>query len=226
MNLASVMAELRADPEAFLRHYVVTIVGGNPNLAQPFERRALFQFQIANTQDYTGFQTGLAGLLSKTKNRPVIKFVKVAANSAAAAGNDVIEVWYVPMAQQTTRMANRHTLLPGTDGPDIAFTSQMSGCTFSVGVAGTDGARIVAHIQPPRGAQPTAADYRAMRGAASLGDMENYFDRESRPGATSYGNPMNRATIIGVRRQGGWFFYAQTYNSLGRRLHSVEQLTS
>lgn len=226
MNATTMMAELQADPEAFLRHYVVSIAGGNPNLAQPFEKQAMFQIQTGDSQSYTGFQTGLAGLMSKTKDRPMIRFVKLGANSVAAAGNDVIDAWYVPMAQRTTRLVNRHTLLPGNGGPDIALTSQLSGCTFSVGAAGADGGRIVAHIQPPTGAQPTAADYRSMRDAASLGEMEHFFDRESRPGATSYGDPGNRATIIGIRSQGGWSFYAQTYSVLERRLHRVERLNS
>lgn len=228
MTLATILAELRADPEAFLRHNVVSIAGGNPNLTQLFEKRAWFDLSTANMPSYTGFQTGLAGLRSKTKDRPMIRFSKLQANAVAAAvaGNNAVEAWYVPMAQETTRMANRHTLLSGTDGPDIAFTSQLSGCTFSIGSAGTDGGRIVSHIQPPGGAQPTAANYQSMRDAASLGDMEHFFDRESRPGPTSYGEPRNRATIIGVRRQGNWLFYAQIYNVIDRRLYKVERLNA
>ena len=123
-------------------------------------------------------------------------------------------------------MDNRHTFLSGTEGPDIAFTSQLSGCTFSIGFPSPDGGRIVSHIQPPQSRQPTAADYQSMRDAASLGEMDHFFDRESHPGATSYGDPHNRATIIGIRRQGNWFFYAQIYNIVDRRLYRVERLNS
>jgi hypothetical protein len=226
MNLASIMAELHADPETFLRHYVVSIAGGAPNMAQPFEDRGMFRLDTEGMQAYQGFQTGLAGMMSKTKTRPMIRFTKLSAAAAASAGDDAVEAWYVRMLQRTTETLNRHTLLPGSGGPDIAFTSQLSGCTFSVGAAGADGGRFVAHIQPPQGVQPTAADYQSMRDAASLGRMETIFDRPSRPGATAYGDARNRATIIGVRSQGNWSFFAQTYNTIERRLHGVERLTS
>ena len=63
-----------------------------------------------------------------------------------------------------------------------------------------------------------------MRREASFGNMDGFFDRPSRPGAASYGNPENRAPIIGVRRAGNWRFYAQTYHLHDRRLFNVEAL--
>jgi hypothetical protein len=51
-----------------------------------------------------------------------------------------------------------------------------------------------------------------MQDDASLGTMDAFFERPSRPGNRSYGNSHDRATIIGVRRANQWRFYAQTYN--------------
>ena len=63
-----------------------------------------------------------------------------------------------------------------------------------------------------------------MRNNAGLGTMDTFFERPSRPGNQSYGNPENRATIIGVRRANQWRFYAQTYNFGARKLFTVEPL--
>jgi hypothetical protein len=226
MTMATVLDELRADPEAFLRHHAVAIAGRAPDLSQLQEKRAKFELRTEGRPVFRGFQTGIAGLRSKEKERASIQFAQLPPNSNAALGPDVAEVWYVPMAADTTRMANRHTLLSGTEGPDIAFTSQLSGCTFSIGTASQDGGLIVSHIRPPQGRQPNAADYQAMRDAGSLGPMAHFFDRESRPGRTSYGEPGNLATIIGVRRRGTWRFYAQIYNLVDRRLYKVERLNA
>jgi hypothetical protein len=99
----------------------------------------------------------------------------------------------------------------------------MSGCTFAIGSPGYDGSRYVSHIRPPKG-EPNAGTYDAMRQKASFGDMEAFFDRGSRVGRRTYANPNNFATVIGVRQDGNWRFYAQTYNRGDRRLFKVEVL--
>ena len=54
--------------------------------------------------------------------------------------------------------------------------------------------------------------------------MDAFFERPTRPGNRSYGNPEIRATIIGVRRANEWRFYAQSYNFDERKLFKVESL--
>jgi hypothetical protein len=220
-TMAEALNELQADPEGFLRHYMVSIAGGTTGIVP--RRHTHFLIEAAD-QAYQGFQTGMAGKLGRTKERPKLNIRMADANTTAGPGQAVFDAWYIAMSDMGGGALAHQVYLAGTGGPDIALTSQMSGCTFGIGSAGSDGGRLVAHIRPPGGAPPNAATYQAMRQEATFGDMDGFFDRASRPGAASYGNPENRASIIGVRQAGNWRFYAQTYNLQQQRLFKVEAL--
>jgi hypothetical protein len=223
-TMAEALNELRTAPENFLRHYMVSIAGGTPGLVP--QRHTNFLIEAADGLAFRGFQTGLAGALDKTKDRPQLRIRMVNAGATAGPNQAVFEAWYIAMSDIEGGPLAHQVSLSGSDGPDIALTSQMSGCTFGIGSAARDGGRLVSHIRPPPGGQPDVATYQTMRQAASFGDMDGFFDRLSRPGAASYGNPENRATIIGVRRGGNWRFYAQVYHLHNRQLFKVEALNS
>jgi hypothetical protein len=221
-TMAEALNEMRADPESFLRHYMVSIAGGTPGIVP--QRHTNFLIEAADDQVFRGFQTGMAGRLGKTKDRPQLRISMANAGMTAGPGQAVFDAWYIAMSDLGGGALAHQVHLSGSDGPDIALTSQLSGCTFGIGSATSDGGRLVSHIRPPTGQQPSAATYQAMRQEASFGNMDGFFDRASRSGAASYGNPENRATIIGVRQAGNWRFYAQTYHLYDRRLFNVEAL--
>jgi hypothetical protein len=221
-TMEEALDELRGDPQSFLRHYVVTIAisGGTSGNGQ--QHPATFLIGPSGNPASPGFQTGLSGLAGRSKDRGQLRITTVTPGFAAAPGQSTFEAWYIPMSEMNDA-PTRRVLLPSSGGPDIALTSQMSGCTFAIGSPGYDGSRYVSHIRPPKG-EPDAKTYDDMRQKASFGDMETFFDRESRVGSRTYANRDNFATVIGVRRNGNWRFYAQTYNRGDRRLFKVEAL--
>ena len=221
-TMVEALNELRANPESFLRHYMVSIAGSTPGIVP--RHHTNFLIEAADGRAFRGFQTGMAGRLGRTKDRPQLRISMVNAGMTAGPGQAVFDAWYIAMSDLGGGALAHQVHLSGSDGPDIALTSQMSGCTFGIGSATSDGGRLVSHIRPPAGQQPSAATYQAMRQEASFGNMDGFFDRASRSGAASYGNPENRATIVGVRRAGNWRFYAQTYHLHDRRLFNVEAL--
>jgi len=220
--LNQALAEMRADPARFLRHYLVLIAGGTPGIVP--QQQATFSMKVGDRL-FRGFQTGLSGTVGLMKQRPQLRITKVPDGTTAGADEVVFQAWYIPMTEMNAGGGGlaHHVTLSGNGGPDIALTSQMSGCTLGIGSALGDGSRFVAHIRPPSG-PPNIQTYADMRNDASLGTMDGFFERPSRPGTQSYGNPHNRATIIGVRHAGQWHFYAQTYNFDARKLFKVEQL--
>ena len=220
--LSEALAEMHSDPARFLRHYLVMIAGGVREVVP--QKRATFSM-TAGDQRFEGFQTGISGKAGLMKERPQLRIAKVPDGTTAGVGEVVFQAWYIPMTDMSGGGGGlaHHVTLSGSDGPDIALTSQMSGCTLGIGSALGDGSRFVAHIRPPSG-QPDAQAYANMRNDASLGTMDAFFERPSRPGNRSYGNPHNRATIIGVRRANRWRFYAQTYNFGERKLFKVEEI--
>lgn len=210
-------AEMCADPVSFLRHYMVTIaVAGRVSPAP-----ATFTMSAENNS-FAGFQTGISGWRGLTKQRQKLRIMKVHPGTTAGPDAVIFQAWCIPMTEMGSP-GSAHVNLPGRDGPNIALTSQMSGCTLAIGSPANDGSRFVAHVRPPV-PQPTEQTYMAMREAARRGRRDAFFDRLSRPGDQSYGNPFNRATIIGVRRANQWRFYAQTYNLDEQRLFKVERL--
>ena len=222
-DVNSALAEMRADPESFLRHYLVTIATGVPGGGIVLEQQATFR-TVAGSQTFNGFRTGISRITGQMTGRSQLQIMKTPEGTIAGANEAVFQAWYIPMTDAGGGGGlSHHVLLSGTEGPDIAFTSQVSGCTVGIGSARVDGSRLVSHIRPPSG-QPNDQTYADMRKAASLGSMATIFDRPSRPGARSYGNPNNRATIIGVRTAGQWRFYAQIYNLATRDLFKVERL--
>ena len=211
VTMTTVLAEMAADPEAFLRHYLVYIAGGAAATSGTPSGIATFQFEDAGST-HRGFTTGLSGLRGITKNRSKIRFSKRSLPPAPNLGADQFNAWYVAMVVSGSGAPTTHTMLSGTAGPDIALTSQLSGCTFGVGSNTPTGDRLVSHIQP-------AASTTAARGAmhtemvAGLNNqVGGIFERENRAGAESYGDLGNRATVIGTRHKGKWRFYAQTYS--------------
>jgi hypothetical protein len=208
VTMAAVLQEMRASPEAFLRHYHVVISGG----AQTQSGVATFQFADAATTTQ-GFTTGLSGIIGRTKARPKVRFSKVALPPLANPGVDQFDAHYVAMTQIGDAAATTHHQLPGVGGPDIMLTSQLTGCTFGTGMPAANGSLLVSHIQPPVAAVGTRQDLHNTM-ANRLGAGGHIFERENQP-AGGYGAGANAATIIGVRANNQWRFYAQVWSRAG-----------
>jgi len=233
--LEAAFAEMLADPERFLRHYLVMIAGSSPSKPPlVLQQQATFRMRAGDVT-VQGFQTGFSGMRGLTKKRTQLRIETVPDGTTARADQLVFQAWYIPMTEiapktETSDGGSRgalahHVTLRGHGGPDIALTSQMSGCTLGIGSPTKDGSRFVAHIRSPSGQQPDAKTRENMRNAASLGTMDAFFERTSQSGDDhSYANPRNRATIIGVRRANQWRFYAQTYDIHVGRLYKVDRL--
>lgn len=216
LTAADILAELRANPLTFLRHYKLIIAGGGSNSNSGV---ATFLFDDKNST-VKGFTTGLSGKVGKTKDRPYIKFSRTSGvanpNPDIAAGK--FNAHYVAMKQIGDAPQTTHYTLPGT-GPDLMLTSQLSGCTFGVGSA-ADGSQLVSHIQP--NADATPADLHHAVVGAMTGGTDKLLERQS---DASYGDTSNRATVVGVRNGGTWNFYTQIYKTgLGGALLEAREL--
>ncbi len=204
LTAATILADLRANPLTFLRHYKLVIAGGGSKSNSGI---ATFSFDD-KTVTVKGFTTGLSGMVGKTKDRPYIKFSHKSGladpNPDVAGGK--FNAHYVAMKQIGDDVRTTHYTLPGT-GPDLMLTSQLSGCTFGIGSA-AKGSQLVSHIQP--NANATASDLHEAVADGLTSGGGKFFERQN---GASYENTSNRATVVGVRNSGTWKFYAQIYKT-------------
>lgn len=223
-SLATLLGEMRANPEAFLRHYRVDIAGG----AAKASGIATFSYDNANLQDnevrfIPGFTTGLSGLFGLQKQRRLIKLRKVCVPPKPNPDPlTEFEAHYIAMTQTTDGPATTHVVVPGAGGPDIMLTSQLSGCGFGIGNPNGGGDRVLSHIQPSAAG---ASVHGALAGGMGGGGMAATFEKDPNGGGRDYaGN--NRATVIGLRNGATWSFYAQVYdtNQNTRELFKVVRL--
>jgi hypothetical protein len=224
-TMAQVLNEMTANPEAFLRHYFVQIAGGKAETSGTPSGVGTFSFYTYNTA-VPGFTTGLSGFLGITKNREKIRFSKLRMRKSTLAA-DEFDAWYVAMVVSGSGVQTTHSMVPGAGGPDILLTSQLSGCTFGIGSATASGGRLVSHIQPLGTATGRTDMHTEMLAGLNTGGVDSLFEKENRPGAHSYGgNANNRASVIGVRHNGQWGFYAQTYNNAhgAEEIYKVERI--
>lgn len=209
---ATILNDLMADPKSFLRHYVLIIAGGKAATSGVASGIATFSCDSTGAT-MPGFTTGLSALRGVTKDREKIKFMKVAMPPRDPADADEFNAWYIAMAVMGSDAQTTHFPVPGTGGPDLLLTSQLSGCTFGVGSITTDGSRLISHIQPMSGAVDAATRTKLHDETVDrmTDGVDAVFEREARPGARHYGDQHNRATVVGVRRGGAWEFWAQEY---------------
>jgi hypothetical protein len=212
MTTATILNDLMADPKSFLRHYVLIIIGGKAATSGVASGVATFSCDAAG-QTMPGFTTGISGLRGLTKNREKIRFMKVAMPPRDPRDADEFNAWYIAMAVMGSGAKTTHFPVPGTGGPDLLLTSQLSGCTFGVGSITADGSRLISHIQPLSGGldATTRAKLHDETVDRMTDGVDAVFEREGRPGARRYGDPHNRASVVGIRRGAAWEFWAQEY---------------
>lgn len=205
ITLADVEAEMMNRTEDFLRHYLLRISG---NHGYSGETDAWF---IDWGRQATGFTTGWSGRLGTTHQRDEIGFEVQLNQPVLYAGGGQQRVWYVRMQEMNQTAVDTHFCLPRVGGPDLMLTSMLSGCSFGVGNP-SHGGQMVSHIRPPNalgGTQGMSADQLDPLVEAGLGSgTRALFSRTTQTGYT------DQASIIGVRRNGDWGFYAQTIDGI------------
>lgn len=195
------------DPEKLMRRCYLSIAGGAGHTgANGQATLCTFRVQVDNAVTMPGFTTGLSGLRGKQKDRPTVRISRLP-NLQNPLTADHFNAYYIPMVQVTdVQNGNSHYTLP-TAGPDnIAITSQITACVFSVG-SDANGAIMASHIQPP--AVPGMARNVRQAGAVVAGGQG--FN----PGVTQvrhghdYDMDTDRIAIIGNLKHGHWHFYMQ-----------------
>jgi hypothetical protein len=232
VTMAAALKEMKADPEAFLRHYLVMIAGGAAAKNGTPSGIATFGYSFAGDGSHegvggiTGFTTGRSGQKGIKKRRNKIQLSKIKMPPPPNLGANQFNAWYVAMALSGSGVQTTHTMVPGRGGPDIMLTSQLSGCTFGAGSATPTGDRLVSHILPLTTANARPTMQAEMLAGLNAGGVAGVFERENQPGAQGYGSDENRATVIGVRRKHKWHFYAQTYSRAqgANEIYSVQRI--
>jgi len=224
MNIADVKA-LFVDPPKLLRRCYLHIAGGAtrspslPNLPAPPAngQAAIATFTIAldGNRRVTGFTTGWSGLVGRTKDRPFVKISKLAGPAKAQLADDEVNAYYIPMVQVSDIEAETsHYTLPTVGGPDIMFTSKLSGCRFAVG-SDAHGAVLVSHVQPEQGQSQAAL---ATVVTNSFAQAPQAFSRND-----TY---EHYASVIGVRTGETWRFYQQASRAGAQGSYVISHITT
>ncbi len=204
--LDDILPEMTRDPVGFLRHYSVLITGSHGYSG------VVDAWFLDRDETRTGFTTGWSGALRRTRQRPLIEFIIGYGQPGNYADGGTLRIWYVAMRQMNEQWVDTHTVLPSLGGPDIMMTSNLSGCSFGIGMPSA-GAQIVSHIRPPNQLGGTAhLPHSQMDPTVQAGLRDGQlalFSRATQPAYTDW------ATIIGIRRNGRWSFYAQTVEGGG-----------
>lgn len=201
ITVDQVLPELMGNTEAFLRHYLLRLVGNHGYSG------TVDAWLIDRSETAPGFTTGLSGWRGRQKQRPCLDVEIGFGQPYLYDGGGRLSVWYVAMQEMNAAPVDTHFVLPSIGGPDIMMTAGLSGCTFGVGIP-SGGAQIVSHIRPPSKQGGTqhmalAALDPLVRDGLTKGERALF----SRSTQASYDD---KASIIGVRRRGQWSFYAQT----------------
>jgi hypothetical protein len=222
---ATFLTEIQNSPLDFLRQYHLKIVGKGGEA-----EGGVVEFAFSDRNDaYTGF-TKLPG---QTKQRTSIKLAPIGSGDRAGdfLVNDNHRIWahYVPMRKAADTLTYAYRMpWPGDNqgtnaNPNLMLTSEISGCTFAIGPLGGN-TRAVIHIQPDRAITPAAARNTHQQGTVDriIGTANRHllFSRDT------HGNDYasNRMSVVGVRRDGVWSFYAQFYNQDQRSLIKVVKI--
>ncbi len=127
-----------------------------------------------------------------------------------------VRTYYISMKRQEADPGGipdgtRYALPLNNDGPPVetCVTSQLSGCTFGIGSQVPGGACLVSHIQPLGGA-PLDNLALAQQTTNLFGAAPELLVQQGVPGGYA-----DRATILGHRQYGRWYFFIQEVNFAG-----------
>ncbi len=204
-------ADLMADPVGFMGENIV-IVTMQGDLSNPIFNG------VVNLKLWTRPRAVLRGRKRNWRNSRVGVYylqphVAPVYYPDAVIDNTQIPAYFCPYNGNATY----GTVVAG--GADLAFTTQMDGCSFGVGSATATGDRLVFHANtaaPTPGAQANAQDQQlrtAFQGQnTQIATIWGPADYRVSRGGTSY-----KATTFGVRTPGAnggahiWRFYSQRY---------------
>ncbi|WP_424812579.1 hypothetical protein [Roseococcus sp. YIM B11640] len=213
MTPADVIAML-SEPDRLMRKVNLVIAGGPPQTVMSTAQAQVARFRVemkmvAGTETamtISGFTGGIAGALGRMKQRPIVKIVFQSSPPPTSPRQpDEFDAFYVPMTSRDVFLTGAsYCSLPTGMGPGVMITSQLSGCTFSVGTPAATG-QVVSHLQPGSegNREVRLANLRA-RAATSVPDAIGRIET-----GRSYDG---YASVIGIRVGSRWRFYMQGYN--------------
>jgi hypothetical protein len=121
--------------------------------------------------------------------------------------------FYVGMKQMGQEVATTHFALPSAGGPSIMLTSQLTGCTFGVGVQAPGGNCLASHLQP-------AGSGDGKRAPGALSEIGKKALKHAVSGPLGDGATILETTgetqisVVGFRDNGVWRFYKQVIDPL------------
>jgi hypothetical protein len=220
--------ELRQDPRAFIRHYLLRL---DPLINEPAPNQLRANGTVLMTltdvtNDYTEVsrwrnRQGLPKLYSKitgSSQEKATRFYKVTPTTALG-GPDTFAAYICPYRQDAALGA---TL---SDAANFMFTAEMTGCSFGVGMAASDGSIRVMHVNNASLALPNSTAPQEAAQLAALQQEGLGSGSTLQPGDYREVNAQGRdtrATTIGLRLNGKWEFWYQNYNFDGGGYFLIE----
>lgn len=201
INAQTALAQLGADPLAFLRTYALWIQG---NATHP---SGTVQFEILDGAPFmNGVDVRRPGSFMKTRNMHSTQTFMVA-HAALGFGGHAFQAHWLQMSEWTggASIYNISVLTLDHNGPALMFTAGLTGC--SVAVQDLGGGQIaVAHVRPNSDMDDVTPgaelDGQGVHRTLRRSGWTRVFGRDH------YGD--NRQVIVvGVRRHGNWQIFAQ-----------------
>jgi hypothetical protein len=200
MAIDDVLNDLLTNTKSFLEQNAIVIYGSNKNGS------GQKQFVLQGTDD-RNWKTTIGGA------RAVPFYVCYNADGFNGKGagpkSAPFDTFYISMrefdvkSQSWEDAAATHFTLPA-NGPTVMVTSKINGCTFGIG-SDANGARLVSHLRPPGG--DVASRLQLDRGTRA-GFAGGRLDVSVQSSGVMNG------TVIGIRTNAAWTFYAQRFQML------------
>lgn len=220
MKVEDAATALLADPPGFLAKNALTLAGGSTlssdlriwylsKAGNPLASVAMSGTDPSGTA-WTGtrkIEAWRASVTSDTSDR-VLKTYKLGTEDVAE-----FRAWYVAMRQVGEATATTHFFLPGTGGPDLMLTSQLTGCTFGFGSQSPGSGVLASHIQPPKAATGLGANDLRNAVAGPLGADATLIETTG----------LVKVSVIGHRVGGVWRFYKQVVDAMSNRITVTAQ---
>ena len=213
MSPEEAVAQLTSDPYEFLRFNALQIAG-SANLAsgnrifylQRLDKTASFS---TSGPDWTRTATvpfWRASVTSRAEYR-------LPQRGGGGAHMPEFRAFYVGMKQMGEEVATTHFALPSVGGPSIMLTSQLTGCTFGVGVQVPGGSCLASHLQP-------AGSGDGKRAPGALSEVGKKALKHAVSGPLGGGATILETTgdtqisVVGYRDNGSWRFYKQVIDPM------------
>lgn len=207
MPLSGIQAlqALVADPESFLKKYLLTAVGAN----QP---SGLETFKIANSTGAGAFTPYRPGTVLGSLNKHATEKFRIWPSAQLTAAGDEFQAYNIQMVASNNAVVMYN--VPAA-APNLLITGGLTGCSFLIDDLGNRQISC-AHMQPSSGAGTGNENGPAL--ATRLSGQHDVVYGRNRYEA------QNQVCVVGVRSAGTWKIYAQKLDYLGLVIQSVDSI--